>query len=1104
MNSQSSDIRHWQEILRLSITLRELPSLNEKILAIRKIADKILRCKTEIIFVDGGFSKNASGHYGQDYSVIENNPAIINIPLVTHNSPLGNMRFQRNTTFDKYDIALAEGLATQVSILIENDLLYENAQKQTKGLSSVAEISNAITSILDLDVLLNSVASLIQKYFHYPYVYVFTVHRWQKRIQLRAEGSGKLHFSADDNFYDSGIEDELITKIVEHGKTILSNDLPVNHFLSRLPPAEAQSELIIPLIFGDQVLGILYLRSVQKDGFSQSDIFILRALSDNIAVALRNANLYRSEQWRRRVAESMRDIAGLLSADIDLGHLLNQLLEELTETLPCETTAIWLIESSEPDPDDSEKINYLLHLAALLTPNVELQDQINYIDTSSSDPWLKDILDANYPVVWENIEGYEPFGKLFGYHDDYSAIISRLWVGTQPLGILVLAHPQPSRYGSEAQSIVATFSSYAAVAIKNTQLYEAAHDQAWVSTVLLQVADATHSINDLDELVQTVVQIIPQLVGVDACAVLLWDKMIEEFKPIAAAGLTPEQHEFFNLWRVKRNEVPAFDHILASREPVIFNTTLNSGDIDNELISTFNLEQKIFILFPMVSQTDLQGALLVDYSENNSEDNKDLWDEKFIIIQGIAHQMAIAVENIRLIQSQEEEAYVSIALLQVAQAIVSATEIDDVLSMVTRITPILVAMRRCVIYLWDFQRNIFHLSQSYGIARTELADIPTQYKPGEFPLLESVRQSNHIACHQIEDDTFSIHDWIELNKDDYIFINPAEHKPGQPTVIDLADILRSRKGLLLAYPLAIKSTIYGVMITEEELTDRGIPSYHVRERRVEIVTGITQQVALAIQNNILQQEALQREILDRELQLAQEIQANFMPEDLPSLEGWDIDVIWKPARQVGGDYYDVFMLPDGTLGLVIADVADKGMPAALFMTLVRTLLRATARDNKTPSEALCEVNELLVPDAKNGMFVTLVYGIINPDNGDFVFANAGHVPPIIISDNSISLVELFPSGMALGVLNGIAIEEQCLKLSPGDCLLFYTDGVSEAFSPTGDMFGTNRLKQLIISYKITSVSHLLDMIVAAVQEFTSSAPISDDLTIVGLYRKPIT
>ena len=134
------------------------------------------------------------------------------------------------------------------------------------------------------------------------------------------------------------------------------------------------------------------------------------------------------------------------------------------------------------------------------------------------------------------------------------------------------------------------------------------------------------------------------------------------------------------------------------------------------------------------------------------------------------------------------------------------------------------------------------------------------------------------------------------------------------------------------------------MLIEEEDPIKGSPSLHIREKRIEIVKGITQQAAIAIKNELLQQEAVKSERMERELQLAREIQTTFLPDRLPELPGWDMSVKWQPARQVGGDFYDFLMLDDDQIGFVIADVADKGMPAALFMTLIRTLIRAAAKE----------------------------------------------------------------------------------------------------------------------------------------------------------------
>jgi phosphoserine phosphatase RsbU/P len=185
------------------------------------------------------------------------------------------------------------------------------------------------------------------------------------------------------------------------------------------------------------------------------------------------------------------------------------------------------------------------------------------------------------------------------------------------------------------------------------------------------------------------------------------------------------------------------------------------------------------------------------------------------------------------------------------------------------------------------------------------------------------------------------------------------------------------------------------------LVEEAAGGLRFRNRRLEIITGIAQQMALAIQNDMLQKEMVVRERLETEVQLARQIQQTFLPETLPVFTEWELAARWKTARQVGGDFYDVFNLPDNKLGLFIADVSDKGVPAALFMALTRTLVRAAVIETVTPAEALRRVNELLVPDTQQGMFVTAVYAVLDMNKGELTYVNAGHNPPLVGEERRI-------------------------------------------------------------------------------------------------------
>ena len=267
---------------------------------------------------------------------------------------------------------------------------------------------------------------------------------------------------------------------------------------------------------------------------------------------------------------------------------------------------------------------------------------------------------------------------------------------------------------------------------------------------------------------------------------------------------------------------------------------------------------------------------------------------------------------------------------------------------------------------------------------------------------------------------------------------------------------------------------------------------------MEIISGIAQQAALAIQNDRLQKEMVVRERLETEVQLARQIQQTFIPDSLPEHPQWQLAARWLTARQVGGDFYDVIELPDHRFGLFIADVADKGMPAALFMALTRTLIHAAVLETTSPAEALRRVNNLLLPDTHQGMFVTAVYAVLNPESGEMVYANAGHNPPLWVRKDSLE--RLTRTGVALGASDESHFEERAIHIQPGESVLFYTDGLTEAFNLEGDMFTEERLLRAIGWQESASADDMLKTVESALDDFAGNAPPSDDLTMLAIRR----
>src|SRR4030042_6144365 len=596
---------------------------------------------------------------------------------------------------------------------------------------------------------------------------------------------------------------------------------------------------------------------------------------------------------------------------------------------------------------------------------------------------------------------------------------------------------------------------------------------------------------------------LPGLIGVGACTIFLWDQPLEAFYPGASYGFETDQLARFTSWDIYPGSVPAFDQLKLSNNPVILSKENLTDSIVSQVFPNYDFRSDLLIVVPLTSQSSLCGAILIDFSNSSLEKNssQEVWDENYTLIQGVAHQTAIAIENLQLIKAQEEESYISVALLQVAQAIVSLNKLDEILGLIVRITPILVGVKRCIIYLWDSNDLIFRQSEFYGFSKNELMSMREMFKANEFPFLESILLTNQIIYHPVGPANSPL-TWNEFAPGDYYVIEEIIPECEEELSIQLdSKSLTNRERLLIGFPLSVKGEILGIMLMKEEVPIKGTSSLHIREKRMEIVKGITQQGAIAIKNDLLQHEEVKSERMERDLQLAREIQATFLPDQLPVVSGWDIGVRWQPARQVGGDFYDILTLDDDRIGFVIADVADKGMPAALFMTLIRTLIRAAAKDKSSPAAVLKQVNNLLVPDSKHGMFVTIFYGVFSLSTGRVIYANAGHNPPIVKQIDREELIELTRTSMSLGIFNDIEVEEREMQLHPGDWMLLYTDGVTEAFSANEEIFGTDRLYKLLLEYQFVSANGLLDRIEGSVNKFIEGTDLSDDMTLTAIYRK---
>ncbi len=301
-------------------------------------------------------------------------------------------------------------------------------------------------------------------------------------------------------------------------------------------------------------------------------------------------------------------------------------------------------------------------------------------------------------------------------------------------------------------------------------------------------------------------------------------------------------------------------------------------------------------------------------------------------------------------------------------------------------------------------------------------------------------------------------------------------------------------GIRLTLPLVSQGEVIGLINLGERRSEQ---DYSSDDKR--LLQNLATQAAPALRMAQLvrqqQAEARQRERIEQELRVARVIQETLLPREIPVFAGWQIQAHWQPAREVSGDFYDFIHLDDGRLAVIIADVTDKGVPAALVMATTRSILRAAAERLISPGEVLARTNELLHPDIPAKMFVTCLYILIETESGKVVFANAGHNLPYLISDGQ--LTELRATGMPLGLLPGMQYEEVEAQLTAGDTLLLSSDGLVEAHNPQRDMYGFKRMESIMAAQG--HADQIVPALLQSWQEFTGeNHEQEDDITLATL------
>lgn len=952
------------------------------------------------------------------------------VPLIAGTSTIGVIGVEsgRPGLFNEEHLHMLTALANLAAAAIRNAQLYEDAQYRAEQLNLISQVSASVSSMQPLPDLFQQFVELTKETFGYYYVGIFIL------------DDGKLISGATTDPGMHGVVVEpgqgMVGWAARQGKPALAGNVandPRYRQLGVLP--ETRSEIALPLLAEGRVLGVLDVQSDEVGTFGSADVLLLETLAAQIAIAIEQGETYETERQLAQRLETLVQVSQAIVSILDLDDLLDRLVELISEAFGFERVHIFIRIADSLVFRAGVGPHSVRWIIDDLSYGMEEKGLIPKVARTAQSELVDDVLESPDYRVGRGVE------------DTRSEMALPIQMAGRVMGVLDVQSEVPNAFSQEECVLMQSLADSAAVAIRNAALYAAERRRRDLADTLREVSATLASDLDTEGVIAEVLESLRRVTTLRTAAVMLFDDNTDTLTIYATSG--PDLEGYVG----QRVPLEAF----AASESEGAESAIRR--IHEDLLGLS--EDRPLMTVPLAVGGRLIGYLVAE--------RRSPWlqiDDDMEAVSAFANQAAIAISNARLYASQQVEAYVTTVLLQVAEAVNAQTDVKSALETISRLTALLAGVSRCLILRWEPEEQAYYCVAQYGVARdrfTEQLSMPILAE--KHPLLDLL---------SVTDQPLGAGKGYQL-----------------PVPAPIAALLPTPA--VMTFPLRAKSGLAGLLIVDD-------PRKSTNPRLMSILTGIAHQTATVLETARLQASATERRRLEQELEVARSIQASFIPDFPPELPGWQLAAAWRAARQVSGDFYDFVALPDGKWGLVIADVADKGTPAALFMAVCRTLLRAAAVSRTSPAKTLRRVNQLLFNDARTDLFVTVFYAVWDPKTGVVTYASGGHNSPLLVRAADRNVVELHSKGIALGVIPEVELEEKQVTMQCGDILVAYTDGVTEAMQADYTEWGLERFTQTLAEGPHDGAEALLDEVLARVEKFVGGAPQSDDLTMWVLRR----
>jgi serine phosphatase RsbU (regulator of sigma subunit)/uncharacterized protein YigA (DUF484 family) len=981
--------------------------------------------------------------------------------------------------------------ARKISSDTVSKLTRELRQREAE-LAILNSVGEAMAKTLDVKTVTRIVGDKVRDIFSADQIGILLFEQQTSLLHL-AYGYDKAH----DRYADSiqvPLGKGLTSKVIESRQPLLLSTREEQDVHGHYMPPElkgliktSESWLGVPIMVDEEVLGVVMIEDYRPYVYNENHLHLLQILSSNMGVAIQNARLFDETQRLLKETEDraaelavINSVQAALAAELDLQGIYNAVGDKIRSIFHNTDVSIRIY-----DP----KTNFIHYPYTYVKgqPFPLESAPLPEIGFSAHILRTRETLAINENMAQE-MEKYNS-NYFPGAGSTKSVIIVPLVSGDQARGLIALFDQEREHAFSDSDvRLLETLANSMSVALENARLFDETQrllketeDRAAELAVINSVQAALAAELDLQGIYNAVGDKIRSIFHNTDVSIRIYDPKTN----FIHYPYTYVKGQPFPLESAPLPEIGFSAHILRTRETLVINENMAQAmEKYNSQYFPGAGSTKSVIIVPLVSGDQARGLIaLFDQEREHAFSESDVR-----LLETLANSMSVALENARLFDETQrllketEQRNAELAIINsVQEGLASKLDFQEILELVGAKVREVFSADVIGFGLYDFKNNLIELP--YILDHGERFTHEPRPIYGVFEYFLKSREP--ILLHTFEETEQFLEETGQNN------VGGATQDNSQILV-----------------PMLSGGQVVGVVSVGK------FPEYAFTELDVRLLQTLVNSMSVALENaRLWEQEKKYRKALQRELEIGREIQAGFLPDALPLAEGWEIAASLMSAREVAGDFYDAFELPDGNIGLVIADVCDKGVGAALFMTLFRSLIRAAANldyfEQTGQADAPHSVSERLrraisltnnyiaETHGDSGMFATLFFGILDPRDGRLTYINGGHEPPLIVQSGRVREA-LRKTGPAVGAVTNGRFGILETQLHAGDMFFAFTDGVPDCQNPRGEFFGHERLLDLLHS---NGTAH--EMVAAIESElrlYIASANQFDDITLLAVKR----